>query len=176
MPEQKQTWDTRGWLVGIIGGGLSGGLFVVSFIPQVASRLDAVLPNGQDWAGGLLGVLGLLLLPAILSGVSRRYTFLWGLVPLLLFLLCIVAGQAAFNNWQSIGGVFWPTVSMLGIAWAIASGPVSLIRWLRVRAARRHEALLASYQAQRGAASVPQEGVWPPPPEYREQEDRRGRE
>lgn len=163
---QKQTWDTRAWLLGITGGGLCAGLFAVSFIPRVASRLNAALPDGQDWAGGLFGVLNLLLLPAVLSGISRRCTFFWGLVPLLLFLLCIEAAQAALNNWQSLGGTFWPTLSILGICWVISSGPVSLIRWLRVRAARRHAALLASYQVQRGATSEPQEGVWPPPPEY----------
>jgi len=167
MMKPKQDWDTRAWLIGILGGSLSAACFILSFSPRISARLNAVLPDGQDWMGGLFGVLSLLLLPAVLSGISRRYTFLWGLVPLLLFLLCIEVAQAAFNNWQSIGGTFWPTLSMLGISWVVASGPVSLIRWIRARAVRRHQTLLASYEAMREAASVPQEGVWPPPPDYK---------
>lgn len=167
MQRPQKHWDTRAWLVGIIGSGVSVACFVMSTSPHIMVRLNAVLPNGGDWVSGAFAVLSILLLPAVLSGIARRWTFIWGLIPSLLLLVAIGVKAASDHSWKSLSSFFWPLLLVLACAWVIASGPVSLVRWLRVRAVRRHQAVLASYEAMREAASVPQEGGWPPPPDYR---------
>ncbi len=166
--QHDRGWDTRAWLVSLLGGTASVTCLVVSLSPRVGTRLNAVVPNSSDWLDIVFAVLSVLLLPAVLSGIARRWTFFWGIIPLFLFLAAVCIKVELDHRWNSFSSAFWPILLVLGCAWVISSGPVSLIRWLRVRAARRHAALLASYQAQRGAASGPQEGVWPPPPEYQE--------
>lgn len=164
---QRQTWDTRAWLIGIPGGSLSVTCFALSFSPRIAAKLNAAMPSGSDWFGGAAGVVTVLLLPALLSGIARRWTFFWGLIPLALLLVACGFIAQSSHSWKSLSSVFWSLLLFLGVGWIVSSGPVSLIRWLRVRAVRRHQATLASYAAMREAASVPQEGVWPPPPDYR---------
>ena len=108
----------------------------------------------------------LLVLPGLLSGLARRWTFCWGLLPLSLCLVFFDVEAWIVKGFKNIIGTGWIDLGIIAICLIVSSGPVSLFRWLRVRAARRHAALLASYQAQRWEASEPQEGVWPPPPEY----------
>ena len=163
----KQTWDTRAWLLGILGGSFSAACFVMSFSPQIAARLDAALPGSSNWFGGVAGLITIVLLPALLSGLARRWTFFWGLIPAALLLVAAGSIAQSTHSWKSLSAIFWSCLLFLGVGWLISSGPVSLIRWLRVRAVRRQEAQMASYQAMRESAAVPQEGVWPPPPDYR---------
>jgi len=171
---QKQTWDTRAWLLGIIGGTVGGSLAAWSVYPASQNQIDALprfaLPGYTDGEtiSAFLNIIALLILPGLLSGVARRRTFLWGLLPLTLFLSARDVEDWAENNFHIVWNHSLFSLMMFGICWVGSSGPVSLIRWLRVRAMRRHAALLASYQATRRAASVLQEGVWPPPPEHRE--------
>ncbi len=171
---QKHTWDTRTWLVGLIGGSAAGSLAAGAVYPPVRKQLDNLPPlpylggHTSDILSEVSAFLAVLVLPAVLSGLARRLTFLWGLLPLVLFFALMEVEDWIESGLRSVTQYLWIFLAVLGVCLVVSSGPVSLIRWLRVRAARRHAALLASYQAQRGAASEPQEGVWPPPPEYRE--------
>ncbi len=173
MQKPKHIWDTRAWLVGILGGGMSGSLAAFAVYPPILRRLDSfnapfIGHQAAEVASVVFGLLGLLVLPGLLSGLARRMTFLWGLLPLCLVLTSVNLRKWYVNGTHQLMADWWLNLAVFGGCWVISSGPISLIRWLRVRAARRHAALLASYQAQRGAASGPQEGVWPPPPEFRE--------
>ena len=169
--QQKRDWDTRAWLLGILGGSMTGSLAVGAVYPPILRRLDSfnapfIGHQTAEVASVVFGLLGLLVLPGLSSGLARRTTFFWGLLP-----LCLVLTSVSLRKW-CVGGAhqlvvdWWINLAVFGGCWVISSGPISLIRWMRVRAARHHAALLASYQAQRGA--LPQEGAWPPPPEYRE--------
>lgn len=169
----KQSWDTRAWLVGILGGSASGSIAAWSSYPPILNRLDSfnapfVGRQSAEAVTLVFGLLGLLVLPSLVSGLARRMTFFWGLLPLCLVLASVNLRKWYVNGTHQLVVDWWINLASLGAFWVISSGLVSLIRWLRVRAARRHADLLASYQAQRGAASGPQEGIWPPPPEYQE--------
>ena len=170
MAQQKQTWDTRAWLLGILGGTAGGSLTAWFTYPPIQKRFNH-LP-GSSWVGhhfagiisGAAGIVTLLVLPGLLSGLARRWTFVWGVLPLCLFLVSVEVEDWIENGLHNVTKDWWISLAIIGGCWVISSGPVSLIRWLRVRAVRRHQALLASYAAMREAASTPQEGVWPPPP------------
>lgn len=171
MQKPKSTWDTRAWLVGILGGIVGGSIAAWATYPSVQKRLNA-LPSPifgshtADVLSGITGIVSVLVLPGLVSGLARRLTFLWGLLPLSLTLASTDLEDWIENGLKSVTNTGWESLAVFGGCWVLSSGPVSLIRWLRVRAARRHATLLASYQAQRREASGPQEGVWPPPPEY----------
>ena len=120
------------------------------------------------WISGTAGVISLLVLPGVLSGVARRRTFLWGLLPLTLFLAAVEAEDSVESGVSHLAANFWPTLLLSGIGLIVSSGPVSIFRYRRVLAQRRREAAVAALAAQREAASIHQEGVWPPPPDYRQ--------
>lgn len=170
---QRQTWDTRAWLIGIPGGTVGGSLTGWSTYLPIQKRLNS-LPSffgighhNADVISGASALVTLLVLPGLLSGLARRWTFWWGFLPLCLFLVSVDLDEWYENGIRSLAKDWWVGPAIIVGCWVISSGPVSLIRWLRVRAVRRHQATLASYAAMREAASVPQEGVWPPPPDYR---------
>ena len=173
MQNQRQNWDTRAWLIAIVGGSLSGGISAWSGYPPIQRHLDSmphfafIGRHSADVISGFFGFLSLLVLPGLLSGLSRKVTFLWGIVPLLLFLVSMDLEDWCESGLKSVVNFWWPSLAIAAVCWLISSGPVSLIRWLRVRAKRRQEAVLASYHAMREMAAVPHEGVWPPPPEYK---------
>ncbi len=172
MPQPKQTWDTRAWLLGMIGGIAGGSLSAWASYPPVQKHLNN-LP-GHSWMAshcadvisGVFGAVTLLVLPGLLSGLARRRTFWWGLLPLCLFWVSVELEDCAENGIAHIGTFWWELLLFLAFCLLVSSGPVSLFRWQRVQAVRRQEARLAAYQAMREAAAVPQEGVWPPPPDY----------
>lgn len=171
--QQNRTWDMRAWLIGILGGAVGGSLTAWATYAPVHNWLNRFpFSLFHIQAATIVSqfslFLTLLVLPGLLSGLARRWTFFWGLLPLSLFTMFFYIEDWIVKGLQSIMGTALSDLSVIAICLLVSSGPVSLIRWLRVRAARRHAALLASYQAQRGTASRPQEGVWPPPPEYGE--------
>ncbi len=168
MAAQKHLWDTRAWLLGILGGTIGGSMTGRITYPPIQKRVNH-LPgpfghHNADVISGVFGIFTILILPGLLSGLARRRTFWWGLLPLGSFLIFVDLEDWYENGFSSITKDWWISLAVVGGCLLISSGPVSLIRWLRVRAAHRQEALLASYQAMREAAAVPQEGVWPPPP------------
>lgn len=173
LKQPKQTWDTRAWLLGILGGSVGGSLTAWFTYSPISRRLNAlpgsswVSHHGADVISGAAGMVTLLVLPGLLSGLARRWTFFWGILPLCLFLVSVEMEDWIENGIKNVTKDWWVSLAVIGGCWVVSSGPVSLIRWLRVRAVRRHQAVLASYAAMREAASAPQEGVWPPPPDYR---------
>jgi len=169
MTQQKQGWDTRAWLVGILGGTVGGGVVAWANTSPSWKHISMVthVPYAPDWIMGVTAFLTALVLPGIVSGVARRRTFLWGLLPLILFLTVIELVSRLVNGPTQTAKDYWSILLVIGGCLLVSSGPVSLFRYRRARARRRREAAVASLVAQRGAASVPQEGVWPPPPDYR---------
>ncbi len=172
MAQEKQGWDTRAWLVGILGGMVGGSVMAWVSYPPFMRRINAATNFGSaaDWLLGVSLFLSTLVLPGVLSGIARRRTFLWGLLPLTLSLAVV-----DLKNWIVLGPrhvatTFWMSLLAIGFCLLVSSGPVSLFRYGRARARRRREAALAAFAAQREAASIPQEGVWPPPPDYRPQD------
>ena len=169
MAQAKREWDTRAWLVGMLGGIVGGCMTAWGTYPPLERRINATThsPSASEWVSGVAGFLSLLILPGVVSGIARRRTFLWGLVP-----LALVIAALDLEDWVEKGAAhtaswFWPSLLIAVISLVLSSGPVSLFRWLRARARHRQEKAQAFVQAQREAASVPREGVWPPPPDYR---------
>ncbi len=169
MPQEKQGWDTRAWLVGILGGAVGGSITAWATYSPFVKPINAALhsANGSSWVCGCAGVLSLLVLPGVVSGISRRRTFLWGALPLVLFLIATDVQDWVGFGASHVAQEFWVTLLVIGGCLLVSSGPVSAIRYGRVRARRRREAAVAALAAQREAASIPQEGIWPPPPDYR---------
>lgn len=166
MAQVKQGWDTRTWLVGLLGSVACGGVMAYASSP-LATRINAAA-HASDAAIYIFeaaAVLNLLVLPTLLSGIAQRRTFLWGLLPFALN-LTISAIALRITNGLTYGIVFsWLSLAQIAGGWMITSGPVSLFRWLRAR--RRRNVVPAALQAQAEAAAVPSKGVWPPPPDYR---------
>ena len=168
MLQEKGGWDTRAWLVGILGGIAGGSVTAWVNYPPFAGKINAAMHHAvADWTSGAAAFLSLLVLPAMISGIARRRTFLWGLLPLTLFLAAVEAEDGVESGAGHLAANFWPALLLIGISLLVSSGPVSLFRYRHVRAQRRREAAIAALAAQREAASIHQEGVWPPPPDYR---------
>ena len=169
MPNGKQKWDTRTWLVGILGGLAGGSVTAWANYPPSWKHINAVahFANAVDWIMGVTAILTALVLPGILSGIAQRRTFLWGLLPLILFLAVVDSESRIVYTISRTAKDYGEILLVIIGCLLVSSGPVSLFRYGRARARRRREAEIVSLVAQREAASIPQEGVWPPPPDYR---------
>ena len=167
-PQEKQGWDTRAWLVGILGGVVGGSITAWADYPPFARRVNTAVHSAgaADWISGGAAFLSLLVLPAVISGIARRWTFLWGVLPFALSLAAIEVEDWVENGPGHVKQ-FWGLLLALCCCLLVSSGPVSLFRSMHARTRRRREAAHAALAAQREAASIPQEGVWPPPPDYR---------
>ena len=162
---QRREWDTRAWVLGIVGGLVGGSITGWFTYPPLVRKLHAA--QSAEWIAGIVGALTVLVLPGLVSGLARRRTFFWGLVPLTLFLFAVDAEEWVERGLKSVAGNLWGSLAVVGGCLVFSSGPVSLFRWLGTRARRKREAAVAFIQAQQEAAAVPREGVWPPPPDYR---------
>ena len=172
MAQPKQTRDRGIWLSAVIGGSISAPIAAWASFKPVANKINHLITAqiGRVSVSELLSVVFaafcLLILPAVMSGIAKRWTFFWGLYPALSFCVWVNLEEWAEGGWKEVKSDFLISfLFSLGCV-LILSGPVSFFRWLHVRGKRRQAALLASYHAMREAASIPQEGVWPPPPDY----------
>ncbi len=165
-------WDTRAWLIALIGGTACAAISAWFTYPPLtapvnrAVRIHLLHMGFADFVSMVFGLVCLLALPGVLSGVARRRTFLWGMIPTTSFWVWLTVEDAVEKGWRDVAKDFWsgPLVCLLCLF--LSSGPVSLIRYLLRRRKDRQRQAQAAHEAQRLAAAVPQEGVWPPPPNY----------
>ncbi len=163
---QRPGWDTRTWAFGFVTGNVLGAALLA------LSNLGAHSPQGPVRQTSLIlfavvFVLGFLAVPAVTSGLARRRTFLWGLLPLVLLVLWLMEIDRARNHMSNFSGTnWWILPTLLTLFWVISSGPVSFVRWLLRRARDRQAEALLLAERLRASSSAPQEGVWPPPPDY----------
>lgn len=169
MVQQKQGWDTRAWLISVLGGTVGGSVMAWSSYPPVVKHINAAVHSSSaaGWVFGVSFFFSLLVLPGVVSGIARRRTFLWGFLPLALGFAAVEMEDWAENGSKHVAQEFWGSLFAFTCCLLVSSGPVSLLRYGQARARRRREAAAAFLVAQREAASIPQRGVWPPPPDYR---------
>lgn len=172
MPSEKQGWDTRAWLVGTLGGIVGGSVTAWAYYPPLAARINTVAhsSSASKTICGIAALVSLLILPGFISGTAHRKPFLWGILPLTLFLAAVMVEDKVENGVIFLGTDSWPGLLVIGFCLLVSSGPVSLFRYRRARAQRKRKFALASLVAEREAASIPQEGIWPPPPDNRPQD------
>lgn len=159
-------WAKRAWLIGLIGGNVAGLLYVIGNESRVA-RIH--LPHPEGWSAGssttplviIAATLGQFLLPALLSGLTRRYTFWWSLVPIVLYNGWAFADTFTSAPFKDIDTFRLILLVRVPLALLVSSGPISLIRYLSGRGRQKQEAAL---QAAHSQTLPQQEGSWPPPP------------
>jgi hypothetical protein len=142
----KTFWDTRAWFLGLFLGNFAGLLLLCGGNPNSRRFLESAFPYTAlgYYTGDFIVAVGLvsgaLIFPAILSCIAERFYALWGLVPICLLMLWIVAGSMAAHTVSSVFDPLWalPLVALLG--WVIASVPISLFRFFR----KRHRVLAVS--------------------------------
>jgi hypothetical protein len=168
----KLGWDKRAWALGLILGNLCAIVGAWAGYPPIERALDQAFPiyllkmHGGQFISTVFHVFCVVILPIAITALARRRTFLWGLLPLALFIFWLRAEGLVANGWTDLTSGFWLSFPDMGLLLLMTSGPVSLYRYSRVRAHRKDQAALDAYRAQQEAASIPQLGVWPPPPEY----------
>lgn len=121
------------WLVGIVGGNFAGLLYVIG-IHNASAQIFLVRPSGLLPAaanptilGVISGLLGQLLFPGILSGISRRYTFWWGLVPIVLYNGWVFVDTFTGSTYSALNTFRWLLLLRIPLVLLISSGPVSLV-------------------------------------------------
>jgi len=161
-----QGWANRAWLIGLIGGNAAGLLYIIGS-GSSAARIHLPNPQGMPVASSttpiviVAATLGQFLLPAPLSGTTRKYTFWWGLVPIVLYNGWAFANTFVTPPFPNMDTFRLILLARVPLALLLSSGPVSLIRYWKSRSRQKREAVLQASQSQ---ALSQQEGSWPPPP------------
>ena len=106
-------------------------------------------------------------LPALMSAISLRRYLLWGLLPPIMLGLSAIGIHLVQHDFLTVRRDFIIIPAYILLSVLFISGPVSLVRFLMARSRRRRAAAQVDFQLQREAASLPQQGVWPPPPDYK---------
>ena len=138
-PSSKTPWDVRAWFLGLFLGNFAGLLLLCGGNPTYRRFLEAAFPYSAlgYYTGDLLvmlgTILGALIFPAILTCIAERFYALWGLVPICLLMLWIVAGSMAAHTVSSVFDPLWALPLVASLCWVIASVPVSLFRFFRKR-------------------------------------------
>ena len=128
--------DKRLWLLGLLLGNCAGLLLLVS--GNLVSRrfLETAFPytvSGYYTADFVLvlGVcLGGLVFPALLTCLARRRYALWGLLPLCLLMVWVLAGGAIVRP-------LWVLPLAILLCWTISCGPIFLFRFVRQKSLSR---------------------------------------
>ena len=162
MQNGKQDWDKRAWVVGLASGSLCGIANTVSAIS------DKTFHSGSDALGTTATLTANFVLPAVMALLARRRFLFWGLLPPLILVVWVIPARCVLGQFGQVHRdlVLIPVYVLLSVG--LVSGPISLVRSIRSRRKQRHIERLAAMKAQQEAASISQEGVWPPPPDYRE--------
>jgi len=133
----KPAWDKRAWFLGLFLGNFAGLLLFCGSYSTSRRFLESAFPYSAFgyYTGDLLVVLGAvsgaLVSPTVLTCAAKRSYALWGLLPLVLLILWVVAGHTASHTVSSVFDPFWALPSVTLLCWGIASYPVSLFRFLR---------------------------------------------
>ena len=172
MATPKHNWDTRAWLLGIVGGAVGGSLASAGSAIRLFKSASTTCRGirGSDTTAPMLSAAHpasslCWCCPACSAGWRGAGLFCGALCRFAYFSSPLSWKDCFENGITHLTSFWWELLVILAACFLASSGPVSLIRWQRGRAARRQEAQAAAYQAMREAASVPQEGVWPPPPQ-----------
>lgn len=126
-------------LLGLALGNFVGLLLLCGGLPLSRRFVEAAFPYSAFgyYAGDFLVflslVLGTFVFPAILSSIAKRLYALWGLLPIFLLVLWLVAGCISAHRLLSLLDPPWALPISIAVCWAIASFPISLFRFLRRR-------------------------------------------
>lgn len=167
--QTRPPWDKRAWLIGMAGSSLCG---LTHALGTAFLRNDPSRSGSMHHSGYLLATVATLTanfaLPAVMAVLSRRRFLLWGLLPPFVLAVWAITGHVLRGEFGLIHRDFVIIPFYVILSVMLVSGPISAVRHFRARARLKRESALASLVARREAASVPQEGVWPPPPDYRQ--------
>ena len=134
-PKLKTPWYKQVWFLGLFLGNLAGLLLLCGDWPASRRLIETAFPYSMSGyyigdAVGLIGfVLGLLVVPALVSATAKRSHARWGLLPLSLFSLWLVLGLANADSTIGIHNVLGTVI----LCWAVTSYTASLIRIYRQR-------------------------------------------
>jgi hypothetical protein len=124
-------------LLGLALGNFAGLLLLGGGLPFLRSFLEVAFPYSAsgyyvgDFVVFLSLVLGAFFFPAILSSTAKHFYALWGLLPIFLLMLWLVAGCTSAHRLSSLLNPLWALPVSIAACWAIASFPISLFRFLR---------------------------------------------
>ncbi len=133
----RLSWDKRAWFLGLFLGNFAGLLLLCGSNMVFRLFFETAFPYTVFgyYTGDLLIFLGLvfgaLIFPAVLPCLAKRFYALWGLLPIVLLLLWIVAGSMIADTVPSMFDPVWALPLVAFLCWVVACYPVSLFRFLR---------------------------------------------
>lgn len=104
----RTTWDIRSWLLGLLLGNFAGLLLLCGGLPLSRRFIEAAFPYSAsgyymgDFMVFLSLILGAFVFPAVLSSLAKRLYALWGLLPIFLLMLWLVAGCVSAHRLPSL--------------------------------------------------------------------------
>ena len=131
--------DRKTLLLGFLLGNIAGLMLLCSTYPEACRFLEVAFPYGaggyytSDFALMITVACGLLIFPSTLTLTAPRFYCFWGLLPLSIFFLWLVAGSCIAHRLRNLVDPFWIVPVLFLGTWAIASFPISLFRWVRSR-------------------------------------------
>ncbi len=143
----KPNTDKRLWLLGLGLGNFAGLLLLLSGNAVSRRFLETAFPYTAfgyytaDFVRVLGVCLGGLVFPALLTCLARRRYVLWGLLPIVLLVSWVVAGNfvshglpslfAPASNLPVLIYLGWYVPLLIFLFWAFSCGPIFLFRWVR---------------------------------------------
>lgn len=145
--------------MGLFLGNLAGLLLLCGGYPSVRRLLETAFPYSAFgyYSGDLARLLGFvcggLIFPAVLTYTAKRFYFWWGLLPLVLLMLWIVAGSVVSHTLTFLRDppFVFPLAALM--CWIISSAPIAVFRVWRNRRRLLAQAS-ASTQAKRSGKLV----------------------
>ena len=132
-PPPKTSWDKQAWFRGLFLGNFAGLLLLCACHPISRRLLESAFPytafgyyTGDLAALGCL-VLGMIVAPTAVSVAARRSYALWGVLPLSLFTVWLVASLVVAASAASFANVWVATA----LCWVVTSCPIALVRYRR---------------------------------------------
>jgi len=149
----KASWDTRAWFLGLFLGNFAGLLLLCGGNSTSRRFLEAAFPYSAfgyytgDFLVALGAISGSLIFPAVLTCVAKRLYVLWGLLPIFLLILWVIAGHIVAQTVPSLFDPAWALPLAALLCWIVASFPVSLFRFFRQN--RRPDNLVLATETRR---------------------------